>query len=86
MPAPTLQAPRADQLVLDIAWAYDRLGPHAHRSLSAFMAGDHSIQQSHDTALQIVATTNQEDLVLIMARLLVMVDDEVGEQAPPRLT
>jgi len=76
--AATPYALAADQLVLDIGTAYSRLSPRSHADLSTYMAGDRSIPQAYDVALQILATTSQEDLALILARLLVMADDQVG--------
>lgn len=69
---------RADQLVLNIATAYGGLAPRTHRQVAEFFRGDHSITLAHDLAQQLIATTSQERLALILARLLVMADDEVG--------
>ncbi|MCU7371592.1 hypothetical protein PEC18_12215 [Paucibacter sp. O1-1] len=69
---------RADQLVLSISTAYSGLCPRTHRQVAEFFRGDHSIPLAHDLAQQLIATTSQDRLALILARLLVMADDEVG--------
>jgi hypothetical protein len=76
--AATSTAIRADQLVLAIATAYSGLAPRTHRQVAEFFAGDHSITHAHDVAQQLIATTSRDALALILARLLVMADDEVG--------
>jgi hypothetical protein len=74
---------RSDRLVLDIATAYGRLGPRTHRQVVEFFGGDQSIAQAHELAQLLIATTTQDDLALILARLLAMADDEVGELELP---
>lgn len=78
MNAATAPVIRADQLVLQIATSYSGLTPSTHRQVAQFFRGDRSIAQAFEVAQQLLATTSQDRLALILARLLVMADDEVG--------
>lgn len=80
----SMSAAQHQALVVNIAQAYNVLGPRTQASLAAYLAGDHSPAAAHDLALRIVATTTSDELALILARLLVMVEDEVvpAAQAP----
>lgn len=67
-----------DSLVLRVAYAYDALPFDQFQRLQSSLAGDHNIAQAYDTAREIVATLNSDELALVLARLLVTTDDAIG--------
>ncbi len=80
MPAaqPSSQALAQDALILKVAYAYDALPFDTFQRLQSALAGDHNIAQALDTAREIVATLNGDELALVLARLLVTTDDAIG--------
>ena len=66
---------RIDRLVLRVAYAYDALPFEVFQHLRAALAGDHNIAQAVETAREVVAVLGDEDLVFVLARLLVCTPD-----------
>lgn len=78
MPTNVIQAQALDALVLRVACAYDALPFDQFQRLQSALAGDHNIAQAYETAREIVATLNGDELALVLARLLVTTDDAIG--------
>lgn len=68
---------RIDRLVLRVAYAYDALPFEVFQRLRAALDGDHNIAQAVETAREVVAVLCDDDLVFVLARLLVCTPDRV---------
>lgn len=74
---PTLGDAARDSVTATVGNAYGLLLSETRAQLTAFLAGPHNPVSAYEVAQVIVATTTDADLAAVLARLLVMTDDQV---------
>ncbi len=78
-PTPADQA--RDDITFAVATAYMRLSREVRGQVIAYLAGPRNPVGAHEVAQLVVAATQSEDLVLVLARLLVAVPDDEAMEA-----
>lgn len=74
---PTLGDVARDRITATVGNAYGLLMSETRAQLTAFLAGPRNPVAAYEVAQVIVATTPDADLAAVLARLLVMTDDQV---------